>query len=41
MHLQDMMETWDKGGTGESMEVTLTVMHSTDDKEPEEATSCK
>ena len=32
-------ETWDKGGTQESMGVTLAVTHSIGDMEPEEATS--
>ena len=39
-HLQDETETWDKGGTQESMGVTLAVTHSIGDMEPEEATSC-
>ena len=38
--LQDETETWDKGGTQESMGVTLAVTHSIGDMEPEEATSC-
>jgi hypothetical protein len=38
-HLQ-YEETWDKGNTQESMEVTLAVTHNTVDIEPEEATSC-
>ena len=35
-----MTETWDKVGTQESMGLTLAVIHSTGDMEPEEATSC-
>ena len=38
-HLQDEIETWDKGGVQESMGVTLAVTH-TEDMEPEEAASC-
>ena len=38
--LQDKTESWDKGGTQESMGVTLAVTHSIGDMEPEEATSC-
>jgi hypothetical protein len=33
-------ETLDKGGTQESMEVTLAVTYCIGDMEPEEATSC-
>ena len=33
-------ETWDKGGTQESMGVTLAVTHSIGDMEHEEVTSC-
>ena len=39
-HLQDETETWDKGGTQESMGVTLAVTHYIGDMEPQEATSC-
>jgi hypothetical protein len=38
-HLQDEKETWDKGGTQESMGVTLAVTHNIGDMEPEETTS--
>jgi hypothetical protein len=37
-HLQDETESWDKGGTQESMWVTLTVTHYNEDMEPEEVT---
>ena len=36
----DETETWDKGGTQDSVRVTLAVTHYTGDMEPEEATSC-
>ena len=39
-HLQEETETWDKGGTQESMGVTLAVTHYIGDMEPEEATFC-
>lgn len=39
-HLEDMREVWDRGGTQESMGVTLVVTHNTGDMEVEEATSC-
>jgi hypothetical protein len=39
-HLQEEMETWDRGGVQESMEVFLVVIHSTRDMDPEEAASC-
>ena len=39
-HLQDETETWDKGGTEESMEVTLAMTTYSGDMEPEEATFC-
>jgi hypothetical protein len=37
-HLQT--ETWDSGGTHDSMGITLAVTHSIGDMEPEEATFC-
>ena len=42
-HLQDVTKTWDKGGTQESMAVTLAVTHSIGDGdiESEEATACR
>ena len=39
-HLQDVTKTWDKGGSQESMGVTLAVTHRIGGMEPEEATSC-
>ena len=39
-HLEDGSETWDKGGTQESMGVTLAVTHYIANVEPEEAISC-
>jgi hypothetical protein len=39
-HLQDETETWDKGGTQESMGVTLTVTHNVGGLEHEEAIFC-
>lgn len=39
-HLQDVTETWNRGGTQESMELTLTVTHYIDNTEPEEVSSC-
>ena len=39
-HLQDKTETWDKGDTQESMEVTLAVTHLIGDVEPKKASSC-
>ena len=36
-----MTETWDKGGTQESMGVTLAVTDYIRDMEPEETTSCR
>jgi hypothetical protein len=38
--LQDETETWDMGGSQESMGVTLAVTHCIGDMEPEDATSC-
>lgn len=38
-HLQDKTETWDKGGTQESMRVTLAMTHSIGDMGPEKTTS--
>ena len=38
-HLQDESESWDKGGTQESMGVILAVTYYIGDMEPEEATS--
>jgi hypothetical protein len=40
MHLEDMPETWDEGGSQESMMVTLAENHSSGDMKPEEAISC-
>ena len=37
-HHQEETETWDKGGTQESMGVTLAVTHYIEDIEPEEVT---
>ena len=34
-HLQDETETWDEGGTQESMGVILAVTHNTRDRETE------
>ena len=39
-HLQDKTEAWNKGGTQESMGVTLAVTYNIGNMEPEEATSC-
>jgi hypothetical protein len=39
-HLLKKTETWGKGGTQESMGVTLAVTPYTGDTEPEGATSC-
>ena len=39
-HLQDETETWNKGGTQESMGVTLAMNHYIGAMGPEEATSC-
>ena len=39
-HLKDMEETYDKGGSQESMGVTLAVTYSSGDMKLEEATSC-
>jgi hypothetical protein len=36
----DETETWDKGGTQDSVRVTLAVTHYTGDMEPEKGTSC-
>jgi hypothetical protein len=33
-------ETWDRGGTKESMKVTIVVTYSIEDMGPEEAPSC-
>ena len=38
-HLQEDTETSDKGGTQESMGLSLDLIHSTGDMEPVEATS--
>ena len=38
-HLQDETETWDKGGTQESIGLTLAMTHYTGDMEPEVAAS--
>jgi hypothetical protein len=38
--LQDLPETWDKGGYQESMGLTLAETHSTGYMEPDEAASC-
>jgi hypothetical protein len=40
VHLQDQIETWDKGGSQNSIRVTLAVTHYIGDMEPEKATSC-
>jgi hypothetical protein len=37
-YLQDKTETWNQGGTQESIGVTLAVTHYIGDTEPEEAT---
>jgi hypothetical protein len=37
-HLKDKTETWNKGGTQESVWVALAVIHYTVDMEPEEVT---
>ena len=39
-HLQDVPQTWDGEGSHESIGVPLTETHSSEDMEPEEATSC-
>jgi len=39
-NLKDMTETWNEGGTQESIEVTLTMLHRIGNVEPGEATSC-
>ena len=39
-HLQEEIETWDKGGAQESMGMTLAMSHYNGNMEPEEATSC-
>jgi hypothetical protein len=39
-HLKDVTETWDRGGTQESMVVTLAMTHSIGDTELKETTSC-
>ena len=39
-HLQKEKETWDRGGTQESMEVSLAVNHSIGDIEHGETASC-
>ena len=39
-YLQDETESWDKGGTQESMELTFAGPHYIGDMEPKEATSC-
>jgi hypothetical protein len=39
-HPQHSTETWDMGGTQESMGVTIVVTHNIVDMEPGEATSC-
>ena len=39
-HLLKKTETWGKGGTQESMGVTLAVTHNTGDMEPGEVVSC-
>ena len=39
MHLEDVLETWDKGGSQKSIGVTLAENHSTVDMETREATS--
>ena len=38
--LEDVLETWDRGGTQESLRVTLDVTYSTGYMEPEETTFC-
>ena len=38
-YLEDMLETWEGGGSQESMEIILAETHSSGDMEPEEATS--
>ena len=38
-HLEDMPETWHRGGSQESMGVTLAETHSSGNIEPEEAIS--
>jgi hypothetical protein len=39
--VQEETETWNKGGTQESMVATLAVIQSTVHTEPEESTSCR
>ena len=39
-HPQDMTETWDEGGTQESMGVILAITHYTGDTELAEGASC-
>ena len=39
-HLEDVPETWDRGGSEESMGVTLAKTYSNKDMEHEKATSC-
>ena len=36
----NVIETWDRGGTQESIGVTLAVTHNIGDMKPEESTSC-